>query len=134
MVAAVAAQQAALDAAHHEALARAQQAQHAAVAAGQAPSMTVTPQGGGSGITQVRKATAQEQLQAQRVMDPMAHNPGVDPSVERGLARVGHKFTILVRPDGTIVHQYGNDVPADQRVQVLRAAHRLAANGGTQAQ
>jgi hypothetical protein len=156
LVAAVAAQQHALDSAAHEAAARAQQAQ--ALVGGPSPALkartpktkaqlaqavdgpppTLNPAGNSgpqrtTGSTAVRKATATERLAAQRVMDPYGGHAGVPAAVERGLQRVGHRFRIEIRPDGTIVHRYGSDVPADQRVQAIRAARRTAANGGLKA-
>lgn len=90
-----------------------------------------------NGSTAVRRATAAEKLAYDRVMSPLGQG-GVGQRAETAKAvetmkRVGHKFKIELRPDGTIVHRYGNDVPADQRNQVIRAAHRLAANGGLRA-
>lgn len=163
LVAAVAAQQATHDAnaleAYHNAAAAAQQAKigvsgpsaklkakmpktkAALQQAVDGPAPTLSAGGsqaqGISGATAVRQATAQEKLASSRVMDPnggLGNKDALSASVQRGLMRVGHKFRIELRPDGTIVHKYGNDVPEDQRTQVIGAAKRhAAANGGLQA-
>lgn len=76
-----------------------------------------------NGSVAVRKASAQE-----RVAQSMANTPfQPDAAVERGLQRVGKKFRIETRPDGKIVHVYGNDVPASMRRIVLPARRRASA-------
>lgn len=101
---------------------------------------TLNPDGqsgsqGTNGSQAVRKASATERLAAERVMDPSAGAKRTAPeAIQRGLTRVGHKFNVEIRPDGTVVHRYGSDVPADLRTVVLQNAKRhLSANGGMQA-
>jgi hypothetical protein len=159
-VAAVAAQQATLDAntqeAYHNAAAAAQQAKLGVSGPSQSlrskmpktkaqlqaavdgPPPTISAAGshpqGLSGATAVRKATAVERLASKNVMDP-AKGDHLSAAVQRGLMRVGHKFRIELRPDGTVVHRYGKDVPEELREVTIKAArrHAVGSNGGVQA-
>lgn len=105
---------------------------------GEKPALNPDGQSGSQGTNgsrAVRKASATERLAAERVMDPGAGQGRTAPeAVQRGLTRVGHKFSIEIKPDGKIVHRYGSDVPEDLRTVVLKSARRhAAANGGVQA-
>lgn len=76
------------------------------------------PQKTTGSVGKVRQLTFEERA--------AALGSGVDAHerLNRARQRVGHKFNVEIRPDGTIVHKYGNDVPADMRNIVVKSARR----------
>jgi hypothetical protein len=77
-----------------------------------------------SGATAVRKLSAAENAKAASLKfgGPLRDRL----SIKHAQAREGHRFKLLIREDGTIVHQYGKDVAPELRNVVVNAAKRRA--------
>lgn len=75
---------------------------------------------GTNGSRQIRRLTFEER----------AAQYGGPADMQQRLAharqRVNHAFNIEIRPDGTLIHKYGNDVPANMREIVVGSARRHA--------